>query len=66
MITNYQSAKDMLRAHSEWVKARYRSDKPAIRQAINDYTHELCRDFSLSEYQCNLLHNYACELHPKD
>ena len=65
-MTNYQTAKDILKSVAFRAKKEYKGDKPGIRQSINDYTHELCRDFSLSEYQCNLLHNYACELHPKD
>ena len=54
-MTNYQ-------LHA---KAQYRNDKPVIRQIINDSTHEVCRDLDLNKYQQNLLHNYACELHPK-
>ena len=64
--TNYQSAKSMLRAHAEFVSVQFRGDKPAIRQSINDYTDEICKDFDLSEYHRNLLANYACKLHPKD
>jgi hypothetical protein len=65
MMTNYQRAKDMLRAHSEWAKAQFRSDKPAIRQVINDYADAICKDMNLSEYKRDLLSNYACKLHPK-
>ena len=65
-MINYQTAKTMLRAHAEYVKAQFRGDKPAIRQSINDYLDSVCRDFRLSEYHQGLLSNYACKLHPKD
>lgn len=65
-MTNYQTAKSMLRAHAEYVKVQYRGDKPAIRQSINDYTDSISRDYDLSDYQRDLLSNYACTLHPKD
>jgi hypothetical protein len=64
-MTKYQTAKDILKSVALRAKKEYKGDKPAIRQSVNDYTHELCRDFNLSKYQSNLLHNYACELHPK-
>ena len=65
-MTNYQNAKSKLRANAEYSKVQFRGDKPAIRQAINDYCDFISRDYSLSEYQRNLLANYACKLHPKD
>jgi hypothetical protein len=65
-MTNYQEAKDKLRSYAQWTKARFRNDKPAIREAINIHTHELASDFDLTEHKKNLLHNYACALHPKD
>jgi hypothetical protein len=65
-MTNYQTAKSMLRSHAEYVKVQFRSDKPAIRQSINDYTDSVCKDFNLPEHQRNLLSNYACKLHPKN
>lgn len=64
IMTIYQNAKNMLRSHAEYVKVQYRGDKPAIRQSINDYTDSICKDFNLTEYQRNLLSNYACKLHP--
>ena len=64
-MTNYQIAKRTLLTIALDAKSQYRNDKPAIRQIINDSTHEVCRDLDLSEYQQNLVHNYACELHPK-
>lgn len=66
MITNYKQAKSMLRSHAEYIKDVYAGDKPAIRQAINYWTHELCKEFNLSEHKQGLLHEYACKLHPKD
>jgi hypothetical protein len=63
--SNYQQAKQMLRSHAEYVKVQFGTDKPAIRQSINDYTDAICRDFNLTEYQRDLLSNYACKLHPK-
>ena len=63
-MTQYQTAKSMLRSHAEYVSVQFRGDKHAIRQSINDYTDSICRDFNLSEYHRNLLANYACKLHP--
>jgi hypothetical protein len=65
-MTKYKTAKSQLRAYAEYVSVQHRGDKPAIRQAINDYTDLICRDYNLNEYQGNLLHHYACKLHPKD
>lgn len=65
-MTNYQHAKSMLRSHAEYVSVQFRGDKPAIRQSINDYTDSICKDFTLTEYEQSLLHNYACKLHPKN
>lgn len=63
-MTNYQTTKTMLRSHAEYVKVQFRGDKPTIRQSINDYTDMIGRDYSLNDYQKNLLANYACKLHP--
>lgn len=65
-MTQYQIAKTMLRSHSEYVSVQYRGDKPAIRQSINDYADSISKDYDLSDYQTNLLSNYACTLHPKN
>lgn len=65
-MTSYQNAKSNLKAVSQDAKAQHRNDKPAIRQTINDYVDYLCKDLNLSEYQRNLLSNYACKLHPKN
>jgi len=65
-FSNYKLAKAKLRAYSEWVKVFYGNDKPAIREAINIKTHEQAKEWDLTEHKTNLLHNYACTLHPKD
>lgn len=66
MITKYTIAKTTLRWVSLDAKAEYRTDKPMIRTIINDTLDSIIRDLNLSEYQSNLLSNYACTLHPKD
>jgi hypothetical protein len=65
-MTNYQQAKSMLRSYAGYISVQFRDDKPAIRQCINEYTHAICSDYNLTEYKQNLLHNYACKLHPKN
>ena len=65
-MTNYQIAKNTLLWISRDSKSQYNGDKPAIRQIINDSCDQICRDGILTYYQQNLLHNYACTLHPKD
>ena len=64
MTTQYQQAKQDLKTISQWAKSKFPEDKPAVRQIINDNTHVLCSDYDLSEKKQNLLHNYACTLHP--
>lgn len=65
-MTNYQKAKMILKSLSLGVKSEYKSDKPLIRQVLNDTCDELIRDLRLSEYESNLLSNYVCKLHPKN
>ncbi len=65
-FSNYKLAKAHLRGYAKWVKFFYGNDKPAIREAINIKTHEQSKEWDLTEYKTNLLHNYACTLHPKD
>jgi hypothetical protein len=65
-MSNYQEAKSLLRSHAEYVSVLLRGDKPGIRQSINDYADSVGRDYKLTEYQKNLLANYACKLHPKN
>lgn len=62
--TDYQTAKIQLKQEAQTAKKVYPADKPAIRQIINDYADYLCKSLQLSEYQRNLLANYACTLHP--
>lgn len=63
-ITQYQQAKNDLKTISQWAKNKFPDDKPAIRQTINDETHNLCKEYDLSEKKESMLHNYACTLHP--
>lgn len=65
-MTNYQQAKQALKTTANIAKQQYRNDKPAIRQTINDDVHFLSNDYNLTEYQRDLLANYACKLHPKN
>jgi len=66
-MTNYQEAKHQLTAISKLVKSNNKRDKAAIREAINNYTDAICKDwqsFKLTEHQQTLLNNYAAKLHP--
>jgi len=63
-ISKYQEAKRMLKMLSIEVKQNYPNDKPYIRMIINDEVDFLSKDLNLSDYQRNLLSNYACKLHP--
>jgi hypothetical protein len=65
-MTNYQISKDILKSISHDAKSTYRGDKPAIRQVINDSADAICKSGHLTEHEQQLLHNYACKLHPKD
>ena len=69
-MTKYQIAKNILRGIAYDAKSEHSRDKPAIRQIINDGADLICKGYigpgDLTEYQQNLLHNYACTLHPKD
>lgn len=65
-ISKYQQAKISLKNVSIRLKENYSTDKPLIRQGINDFANYLFRDYNLSDYQRNLLSNYACSLHPKN
>ena len=66
ILSKYQQAKIALKLASIQDKKHFKNDKPAIRQAINDFCDYLCKDLNLSEYQRNLLANYSCKLHPKN
>jgi predicted GNAT superfamily acetyltransferase len=65
-VSDYQMAKQTLKNVSNQAKENYPTDKPAIRQTINNYMDYLCKNYKLSDYQRNLLSNYACKLHPKN
>ena len=65
-LTQYQIAKNILKSVSLDAKSEYRNDLPMIRQIINDTCDSICKDFNFSEYNRNLLSNYACALHPKN
>lgn len=65
-MTNYQIAKIALKERAKDAKKDFPNDKPAIRMVINDDVHLLSADYDLSDYQRNLLANYACTLHPKN
>jgi hypothetical protein len=62
----YQIARVELKMAAIEAKNYFKSDKPAINQSINDSLDSICRSVQLSEYQRNLLANYACTLHPKN
>jgi len=64
-VTDYQTAKIHLKEAARMALNYYTTDKPAIRQTINDTSDMLCKYLQLSEYQRNLLANYACTLHHK-
>ena len=63
--TAYQNAKNELKAVSIEAKNIFKNDFPAIRQIINDNTHIIALNNNLSENKTDLLHYYACKLHPK-
>lgn len=63
-ISKYQIAKKELKETAEKAKKEFKNDKPLIRQIINEYTYILCVEHALTNYEENLLHNYACKLHP--
>jgi hypothetical protein len=64
-MTNYKKAKQLLVVTAKDSKNHYKNDKPAIRQIINDTCYFLTKDFNLSDKKADMLHNFACTLHPK-
>ena len=68
--TKYSIAKNILLGISRDAKSEHRGDKPMIRMIINDSCDQICRGYlghgDLTDCQQNLLHRYACTLHPKD
>ena len=65
-ITNYQRAKSSLKETANMAKSQFSNDKPMIRMIINDSVHYLSSELNLTEYNRDLLANYACDLHPKN
>lgn len=65
-VSNYQIAKKELKNVANEAKKLHTTDKPLIRMYINDFADHLIKELSFSEYQKNLLANYACKLHPKE
>lgn len=59
----YQSAKERLKETAKDIKKQFPTDKPLINMTINDTVDYLSKDLNLTEYQRNLLSNYACKLH---
>ena len=60
--STYQKAKERLKETAKEIKKQYPNDKPLINTVINDTTDSICKEGNLTEYQQNLLHNYACTL----
>jgi len=65
-LSNYQKAKRNLKEVSQIAKSQCEGDKPRIRMIINDTVHFCSLEYNLSDYERDLLSNYACTLHPKN
>ena len=65
-ISKYQQAKKILKNLANEYKEIFKDDKPAQREIINNSIDVYCSWFNLSDYQRDLLSNYACKLHPKN
>ena len=63
-MTNYQYAKLDLKEIAMQVKKDKPTDKPYQRMIINDSVNWVSDNHSLTDYQNELLHNYACKLQP--
>lgn len=63
-ISNYQQAKNFLKELAKDIKTSHPTDKPLIRMVINDGIDVYVSYFRLTDYQRNLLSNFACKLHP--
>lgn len=59
----YQDAKNRLKETAKEVKKQFPTDKPMINMVVNNTADSICKEGILTEYQQNLLHNYACTLH---
>jgi hypothetical protein len=64
-VSNYQTAKALLKERASFMKKAHSNDKPLQREVINNHLDFLCINYQFSDYQRNLLSNYACKLHPK-
>lgn len=65
-VSAYVYSKKTLKQIADEYKNKYPSDKPKVRQIINDSIDCIVSDFKLTNHQRSLLCNYACKLHPKD
>jgi hypothetical protein len=65
-VTLYQQVKNALKNVAIEEKKNNPKDKPKIRMIINNYVDYLSREYNITDYQRNLLSNYACKLHPKN
>lgn len=61
--STYQQAKERLKETAKEIKKQFSTDKPLINMTVNDTVDYLSKDLNLTEYQRNLLSNYACTLH---
>lgn len=64
-MTTYKQAKQQLKDAQVRLKNLFNTDKPAIRQGLNDYTDYLIREYRLNTFDQNRLVNYCCHLHLK-
>lgn len=55
--------KEMLKQEAIRAASIFKNDRPALRQAINDYAYYLSCDYNLSDYDYDHLSDYACKLH---
>jgi len=62
--SDYQTAKGYLKERAIFIKKEYPTDKPLQRQVINDHCDWLCKNYQFTDYQRDLLANFACTLHP--
>ena len=46
-------------------KRQFSNDKPMVRKIINDSVHFNSLEYNLTDYEKNLLANYASAIHPK-
>lgn len=63
--TNYQQAREYLKKISIYAKIKHGTDKPMVCQIINDECYFIERENNLTNYQKQLIQNYASKLQPK-